>query len=44
MSGFDCAELIASLIARNISGVRAFFFSGRRMTMVRVAPSSVTMM
>src|SRR5215475_4462610 len=44
MSGFDCAVSIASLIARNISCVSAFFFSGRRMTMVRVCSSSVTMM
>jgi hypothetical protein len=44
MAGLDCADSIASLIARYISCVRVFFFSGRRIVIVRVAPSSVTMM
>ena len=44
MAGLVCAESIASLIARYISCVRVFFFSGRRIVMVRVAPSSVTVM
>src|SRR5882757_4668754 len=42
MSGLFCAELIASLIARYISCVIAFFFSGRRSVITRVASSSVT--
>ena len=44
ISGLDCAESIASLIARYISCVSVFFFSGRRIVIVRVASSSVTMM
>jgi hypothetical protein len=44
IAGFDCAESIASLIARYISCVNVFFFSGRRMIIVRVEFSSVTMM
>src|SRR5580692_284061 len=42
--GLDCAESIASLIARYISCVSVFFFSGRRMVIVRVESSSATMM
>ncbi len=41
--GSFCALSIASLIARNISSVIAFFFSGRRSRITRVAASSVTM-
>src|SRR5258707_11967304 len=43
MSGLFCALSIASLIARYMSWVIAFFFSGRRSLMMRVASSSDTM-
>src|SRR6185312_10049134 len=43
IAGLFCAVSIASLIARYISCVSAFFFSGRRIVMTRVASSSVTM-
>ena len=42
MPGLFCAVSIASLIARYISCVIAFFFSGRRSVITRVASSSVT--
>ena len=42
MSGLFCAVLIASLISRYMSCVIAFFFSGRRSVITRVASSSVT--
>src|SRR5882672_8781547 len=43
MSGLFCALSIASLIARYMSWVIAFFFSGRRSVITRVASSSDTM-
>jgi hypothetical protein len=42
MDGFDCAESIASRIARYISCLSVFFFSRRRIVTVRVSRSSVT--
>src|SRR6266550_6250603 len=42
MSGLFCAVSMASLMPRYISWVMAFFFSGRRSLITRVAPSSVT--
>ena len=42
ISGLFCAVSIASLIARYMSCVIAFFFSGRRSVITRVACSSVT--
>ena len=42
MSGLFCAVSMASLIARYMSCVIAFFFSGRRSVITRVASSSVT--
>ena len=42
ISGLFCAVSIASLIARYMSWVIAFFFSGRRSVITRVASSSVT--
>jgi len=42
MSGLFCAVSIASLMARYMSWLMAFFFSGRRSLITRVAPSSVT--
>src|SRR5664279_3618249 len=42
ISGLFCAVSIASLMARYISWVIAFFFSGRRIVITRVASSSVT--
>src|SRR3954454_1764431 len=43
MFGLFCALSIASLIARYMSCVIAFFFSGRRSVITRVASSSDTM-
>jgi hypothetical protein len=43
IAGLFCAVSIASLIARYISWVIAFFFSGRRSVITRVASSSDTM-
>ena len=43
ISGLFCAVSIASLMARYMSWVIAFFFSGRRSVITRVASSSVTM-
>ena len=40
--GLFCAVSMASLIARYMSWVIAFFFSGRRSLITRVASSSVT--
>ena len=40
--GLFCAVSMASLIARYMSCVIAFFFSGRRSVITRVASSSVT--
>ena len=40
--GLFCAVSIASLIRRYISWVIAFFFSGRRSVITRMASSSVT--
>jgi hypothetical protein len=40
--GLFCALSMASLIARYISCVIAFFFSGRRSVITRVSASSVT--
>ena len=42
ISGLFCAVSMASLIARYMSCVIAFFFSGRRSVITRVASSSVT--
>ena len=42
ISGLFCAVSIASLMARYMSWVIAFFFSGRRSVITRVASSSVT--
>src|ERR1700704_52530 len=42
IAGLFCAVSIASLMARYISCVIAFFFSGRRRLITRVASSSVT--
>src|SRR5882762_4232764 len=42
ISGLFCAVSIASLIARYMSCVIAFFFSGRRSVITLVASSSVT--
>ena len=42
IAGSFCAVSIAALIARYISRVSAFFFSGRRSVITRVASSSVT--
>src|SRR5664279_1089717 len=42
ISGLCCAVSIASLMARYMSWVIAFFFSGRRIVITRVASSSVT--
>src|SRR3954470_10761062 len=42
MAGLSCALLIASLIRRYMSWVIAFFFSGRRSVITRVASSSDT--
>ncbi len=44
IAGLDCAVSIASLMARYISCVNVFFFSGRRIVIVRVDSSSATMM
>src|SRR5580704_4810532 len=44
IAGLDCAVSIASLIARYISCVNVFFFSGRRIVIVRAKSSSLTMM
>ena len=43
ISGLFCALSMASLIARYMSCVIAFFFSGRRSVITRVASSSDTM-
>src|SRR2546422_2259304 len=43
ISGLFCALSIASLIPRYMSWVNAFFFSGRRSLITRVASSSDTM-
>src|SRR5467141_3903809 len=42
IAGLFCAVSIASLMARYMSCVIAFFFSGRRSVITRVASSSVT--
>ena len=42
IAGLFCAVSIASLMARYMSCVIAFFFSGRRSLITRVASSSVT--
>src|SRR5260370_20208012 len=42
IAGLFCAVSIASLMPRYMSSVIAFFFSGRRSLITRVAPSSVT--
>src|ERR1700710_2306888 len=42
IAGLFCAVSIASLLARYMSCVIAFFFSGRRSLMMRLASSSVT--
>src|SRR5580704_6689793 len=44
IAGSDCAESIASLMARHISSVRRFLVSGRDMMMVRVPSLSLTVM
>jgi hypothetical protein len=44
MAGLPCAVSIASLMSRYMPWVIAFFFSGRRSVMTRVASSSVTIM
>jgi hypothetical protein len=43
IAGLDCALSIALLIARYISCVSVFFFSGRRIVIVRVESASSTM-
>jgi hypothetical protein len=42
ISGSDCADLIASAIDVYMFCVSAFFLSGRRIVMMRVLSSSVT--
>ena len=44
IAGLFCAVSMASVMARYMSWVMAFFFSGRRSVITRVASSSVTMM